>query len=772
MKIARLTSPLSRRASSVIVKTKAEAWQTTCSSLSPKSNPKSVHSLLRSITGSSSSSSSSPNFPNCSSPRESASVYAAYPRSHFSISQPKALRSRARGYLSELCRVTRPVESHSSFCSPFSPAEFLAAASNLSSSTATGPHKVAYPMLKHLPRSSIDFLLHIFNLTWSSHSFPSTWNTSSIIPIHKMGKPLNSPASFRPISLTSFVSKLFERIILSRLLFFLESNSILSPCQAGFRPGRSTLNQIFYLSQSISDGFNKPRPGSRTILSTIDFSKAFDSVWHPTLYHKLISAGLPPCFARWTQSFLSDWRASVVYQNHKSRSFRVRRGVMQESVLGPILFSLFINDLPASLPSSVSCSLYADDLTFCFSSSLVPTAMEATQGALFRLERWSEYWCHPLNPSKCEASFLSVDPHQANLQPNLHCNPTPTFVGVTFDRTLSFSKHVSSLKAKFFPCLKALPCISASSWGPSKESLSVLYKSFVRSLLIYALPGWFPFLSATNFTKLERLHRAASRAIIGFLLSSPFPLFLSEASLPPLRVNLTHFTLLSYEQALRLPTSFLISGLARLGVKPRLCRSSWRAFASTHPLMLPSACSREAVVACPPFPPWNLPSFTVESTLSFSCSRSDPPSLSRQGAALVHLDSLPPHDLVLWTDGSVPFPFGKGGSGVLANCSLCGTEATLCFSAGPICSTFPLRPAPFCTLFAGLGSTNKSAIFLLFSYLRLQWVPRHSFLQRNDAANELARRGALLAPSAIPCSLSHLISRIHSRLISDSRRTV
>ena len=87
-------------------------------------------------------------------------------------------------------------------------------------------------------------------------------------------------------------------------------------------------------------GFNKPRPGSRTILSTIDFSKAFDSVWHPALFHKLISAGLPPCFARWTQSFLSDRRACVVFQNHKSRSFRVRRGVPQGSILGPVLFSL------------------------------------------------------------------------------------------------------------------------------------------------------------------------------------------------------------------------------------------------------------------------------------------------------------------------------------------------------------------------------------------------------------------------------------------------
>ena len=161
---------------------------------------------------------------------------------------------------------------------------------------------------------------------------------------------------------------------------------------------------------------------------------------------------------------------------------------------------------------------------------------------------------------------------------------------------------------------------------------------------------------------------------------------------------------------------------------------------------------------------------------------------------------------MLWTDGSVPFPFGKGGSGVLANCSLRGTEATLSFSATQYAQVFPLKRAPFCTLFAGLGSTNKSAISLLLlsdsrsvlanlsspqyfllsqnlwqiwqklsslsRSIRLQWVPGHSFLPENNAADKLARRRALLAPSAIPCSLPPLISRIHSRLFSDWRRTV
>ena len=109
----------------------------------------------------------------------------------------------------------------------------------------------------------------------------------------------------------------------------------------------------------------------------------------------------------------------MVYQNHKSRSFRVRRGVPQGSVFGPVLFSLFINDLPESLPSSVSCSVYAGDLAIWSSSPSVPTAVEATQGALFCLERWSEHWFLPLNPSKCKAFFFLMDPHQANLQPVL-----------------------------------------------------------------------------------------------------------------------------------------------------------------------------------------------------------------------------------------------------------------------------------------------------------------------------------------------------------------
>ena len=214
---------------------------------------------------------------------------------------------------------------------------------------------------------------------------------------------------------------------------------------------------------------------------------------------------------------------------------------------------------------------------------------------------------------------------------------------------------------------------------------------------------------------MERLDRAVSRAITGCLSSSPIPLLLTEASLPPLQVTLTHFTLFSYERALRLPTFIPISGLARLGVKPRLCKPSWRAFASIHPLMLPSTCSREVLLACPPFPPGNLPSFTVESTLPTPCSRSDPLTLAKVRLSPILTLSL----FMIWYSGQTGlflFLLARAAPAFLPTALSMALRPLFPFWQARYVQVFPLKPAPFCTFFAGLGSTNRPAIFLLFSY--------------------------------------------------------
>ena len=225
-------------------------------------------------------------------------------------------------------------------------------------------------------------------------------------------------------------------------------------------------------------------------MASVDFSKAFDLVWDSVLFHKLLSFKLPLCFILWVRSFLSDRRAKVQVGGSRSLSFRIRRGVPQGSVLGPVLFILFVDDITKDLPCGAHASLYANDLAIWSSSPDPLKASSVVQSSLTVLETWSNLWRLPLNRKKCESSFFSTDPHQATFQPRLNSlgisllfNPTPKFLGVTFGRTLSFGAHVQSLCSKLYPRHKALRSIATASWGPTKESLSLLYKAFVRPVL-------------------------------------------------------------------------------------------------------------------------------------------------------------------------------------------------------------------------------------------------------------------------------------------------
>ena len=242
-----------------------------------------------------------------------------------------------------------------------------------------------------------------------------------MIPIPKPNKLLENCSSYRPISLTSCLARLFEKCILKRVTYFSESKSIISESQAGFRPSRSTVSQTTFLSQSILNGFHKPKPPLRTILTSFDFSKAFDSVWHQGIMEALRIASFPPCFVRFIASYLTDRHARIRFNGSLSKPFTLRYGVPQGSVLGPFLFILFINSLSNVLKSleNVTFSLFADDLAIWSQSASIATASRHIQTAIDAVSKWSSDNLLFLNPAKCSCTLFTLDPRQANTKLSL-----------------------------------------------------------------------------------------------------------------------------------------------------------------------------------------------------------------------------------------------------------------------------------------------------------------------------------------------------------------
>ena len=189
----------SRRASSVISRAKSATWQATCSNLFPRSDPRAIFRLLNAISGKKNTSQDS-SFPDCTCPLDTANHFASYLCSRLSQATPHSSRRAKRQFMNELRKASCEDASslHNSFCSPFSLTELSTAISNFSSSTASGPDQIAYPLLKHLPEPAQLLLLSLFNRSWHSHTFPSCWKPTTIIPIHKPGNPLPLRPFFAP----------------------------------------------------------------------------------------------------------------------------------------------------------------------------------------------------------------------------------------------------------------------------------------------------------------------------------------------------------------------------------------------------------------------------------------------------------------------------------------------------------------------------------------------------------------------------------------------
>ena len=325
----------------------------------------------------------------------------------------------------------------------FTMAELMSAINSLRS-VSEGPDAVHNDMLRHLPASALEALLGTFNSLWEMGTYPETWREATVIPILKPGKSGLDPLHYRPISLTSSLCKLMEKMVNMRLSWFLERHNIFTSAQCGFRKHRSAVDHILALDTEARACFTQKKHLGAVFF---DIEAAYDTVPRDCILRKLYSYGIRGRMGLFINNFLTCRRFRVRVGNHLSSSFTQERGVPQGGVLSVALFAVLINDIGDELPAAVGRSLFVDDLAVWFSASSVRHVSRQLQLAVVRLERWTAENGLRFSTSKTTAVHFCrrrcTDPY---LGIHLYGQPIPTqpvarFLGVLFDSRLSYRNH-------------------------------------------------------------------------------------------------------------------------------------------------------------------------------------------------------------------------------------------------------------------------------------------------------------------------------------------
>ena len=322
----------------------------------------------------------------------------------------------------------------------------------------------------------------------------------------------------------------------------------------------------------------------RTVMVLVDFKRAFDTVWKVGLLHKLLALEIPSCYIKWIKQFLSDRQGRVSYGVAKSGYKKFHEGLPQGSVLSPTLFLCFINDITDKLPPNCEVSLFADDLALWTQSSDIDEAESSMQKALDVLENWSKKWKLEINVEKTEVTYFSNDNQEAKHQPYLELfgevlnyNPYPRFLGVTFDRQLTFNGHIDILVKKVKTRLKIMQTLKGKTWGQNRSDLRIVYLTYIRSCIDYCCAAWAPSTSKTSLDKLETVQNSAARIITQCTKTTQTDALLTEANLLPLKDRMKELGAIAFEKSLRLPPENPRRKVAEMeGPPKRLKRGNWR----------------------------------------------------------------------------------------------------------------------------------------------------------------------------------------------------
>ncbi len=373
---------------------------------------------------------------------------------------------------------------------------------------AAGPDGLSPKVLKELAEPLSIPLTKLFQKSIDTGTVPDQWKKAIVSPIFKKGDK-HCPANYRPVSLTSVCCKLCEHIIAKAIMEHLEGNNLLCDNQHGFRKKRSCESQLILfvdeLAQSMCDG-------KQVDVAVMDFSKAFDVVPHKRLLNKLHFYGIRGCTSKWIQDFLTDRTQQVVIDGQSSDTAPVTSGVPQGSVLGPILFLTFINDMPECVKSKAR--LFADD-SIIYRDITSTSDCTDLQNDLKSLERWEKVWGMSFNPSKCH--IIHISRKKKPILNTYHLKGTDlepvdnaTYLGVSVSKDLSWHNHIKKVVAKGN---RTLGFIKRNIRTFTNSIKMLAYKSLVRPTLEYASSVWSPHQKEL-VNSIEMVQRRAARYVL------------------------------------------------------------------------------------------------------------------------------------------------------------------------------------------------------------------------------------------------------------------
>ena len=385
---------------------------------------------------------------------------------------------------------------------------------------ATGPDPISYKIIQKLPHSFLKILLKLYSRCWMEGEVPRAWKEAEVIGIYKPGKPRRDPKSFRPISLTPHLGKIYERIIKGRLEYFLNKNTIIPHFQAGFRPHRSCMEQVVKLTSHVRKAFLKKR---RVFATFFDIKGAYDTVWHGRLLQKIRKIGIEGRLYNFIHTFLQNRTLTVRVGQSVSKKHHIDMGVPQGSIVAPTLFNIMLHDIRKVTLKDKHISMYADDIaTWTLApkarSPNTPKVLRQHQEKTDNIINYLYENGFTLSTEKCEFMLFSNGGNQQETLQMLNTVKQPAkkikFLGVVLTPTLAWGEHIKHLVGKANKALNFIKIISKEQWAKDPKTICTLIHSLIRSRLTYGMEAYYT-LPSTLLDRLQSVETKALKTALG-----------------------------------------------------------------------------------------------------------------------------------------------------------------------------------------------------------------------------------------------------------------